>query len=488
MGQGDKAFAYSWSVTSNKWEPVGEVVDSAASTDTSLSGGKQKLNGKEYDFVFEIEIEEGKKARLGMNKASNPYIVASEFIDEHDLNGDYLETIVAWLDEQMDKVCPKEVRAEKDLLDSDPFNEGKVYRAGSAAKKLNKQGQGQGGDAPKTYYDPLTGKRLGARAGEDSDSDDDTAKRPTNTPPVTHIPSSTVHSFAGAPKADSLLKKVEEVNASVEASVKLCASDLAALAHCVKSLADGGSVVGEEGVEVVVGKMFKWPGDKVLPALDVARALLMRRDVAAKLASQAMTAYSMAYAGEGGVTPAKIVAAQQKDVVLKVIMAASERAEGSGKAGAPVVFMALRALCNCFLHPEMKSLLELHIATAAQVFKGVDATHKHVQLAHASLINNYAVLFKGQPMAGGVVEALLASSCAILKALGPDSDLQAMHRVTAGAGTLIYANVTRIAMAKDLRMPASGFTSQFTCFTGTKVQILTQKARQFARRCWIRRR
>jgi hypothetical protein len=39
-----------------------------------------------------------------MNKDSNPYMVASTFIDDHDLNPDYLETIVGWLDEQMDKV------------------------------------------------------------------------------------------------------------------------------------------------------------------------------------------------------------------------------------------------------------------------------------------------------------------------------------------------------------------------------------------------
>ena len=64
-------------------------------------GGKHTLDGKEYDFVFEIEIEEGKKAKLGMNKDSNAYMVASQFIDDHDLNPDYLETIVGWLDEQV---------------------------------------------------------------------------------------------------------------------------------------------------------------------------------------------------------------------------------------------------------------------------------------------------------------------------------------------------------------------------------------------------
>ena len=73
----------------------------------SISLLLQKLDGKEYDFVFEIEIEEGKKAKLGVNKNDNPYMLASNFIDDHDLNPDYLETIVGWLDEQMDKVGAK---------------------------------------------------------------------------------------------------------------------------------------------------------------------------------------------------------------------------------------------------------------------------------------------------------------------------------------------------------------------------------------------
>ena len=57
--------------------------------------------------MFEIEIEEGKKAKLGVNKNDNPYMLASNFIDDHDLNPDYLETIVGWLDEQMEKVGPE---------------------------------------------------------------------------------------------------------------------------------------------------------------------------------------------------------------------------------------------------------------------------------------------------------------------------------------------------------------------------------------------
>lgn len=229
-------------------------------------------NGKEYDFVFEIEIEEGKKAKVGVNKDSNHYMVASDFLDEHELDQNYLETIVTWLDEQMERVCPKNVGPEKDLLDSDPFNDGKVYRAGSAAKNLNKQGS-----QTKTYYDPLTGKRLGAGMGEDSESDDD--KPVAKKTPVTHIPSNTLHSFAGAPKADSLIKKLEELNAQVDGVFKLSGSEVLEVSTLCNALVDPEAAISDDSVDLVVNKMLSWPSDKILPALDIARALLMRPSV-----------------------------------------------------------------------------------------------------------------------------------------------------------------------------------------------------------------
>ena len=75
--QGDKAFAYSWNAAKNEWESVGEVVDGPQNTANSLGGGKQTHNGKEYDYVFQIEIEEGVTSKIAMNKDDNVYMVAS---------------------------------------------------------------------------------------------------------------------------------------------------------------------------------------------------------------------------------------------------------------------------------------------------------------------------------------------------------------------------------------------------------------------------
>jgi phospholipase A-2-activating protein len=63
--EGKKAFAYAWSAAGGgKWEPVGEVVDGPGQTmgGEAAPAGKQTLNGKTFDFVFDIEIEAGKVA------------------------------------------------------------------------------------------------------------------------------------------------------------------------------------------------------------------------------------------------------------------------------------------------------------------------------------------------------------------------------------------------------------------------------------------
>jgi phospholipase A-2-activating protein len=78
---------YAWSTGSQKWEKIGEVVGSAGG-----SGSKQTYNGKQYDFVFDIDIEDGKPAlKLPFNVTQNPYDAASKFLSDNELPADYLE-------------------------------------------------------------------------------------------------------------------------------------------------------------------------------------------------------------------------------------------------------------------------------------------------------------------------------------------------------------------------------------------------------------
>ena len=58
--------------------------------------------------------------------------------------------------------------------------------------------------------------------------------------------------------------------------------------------------------------------------------------------------------------------------------------------------------------------------------------HPQVQVAHATLIHNYAVLFVNMPMPDAALQAVFATAAKIFKAFNDQSDVQAMYRLCAG--------------------------------------------------------
>ena len=62
------------------------------------SDKKVEYEGKHYDYVFDVDIEEGKPPlKLPVNTTDNPYTVADNFIMKHDLPLSYREQIVQFI-------------------------------------------------------------------------------------------------------------------------------------------------------------------------------------------------------------------------------------------------------------------------------------------------------------------------------------------------------------------------------------------------------
>ena len=55
--------------------------------------GKVTYMGKEYDYVFKIDIDEGRMLKLPYNVDQDPWMVAQNFLHEHDLPQGYLDTV-----------------------------------------------------------------------------------------------------------------------------------------------------------------------------------------------------------------------------------------------------------------------------------------------------------------------------------------------------------------------------------------------------------
>ncbi|KAL3312264.1 hypothetical protein Ciccas_009142 [Cichlidogyrus casuarinus] len=108
-----KAFCYQWSMSENNWAKVGEVVGS--------QGSKKKMyQGKEYDFVFDVDFDPNRPAvKLPFNRNQDPWVVAQDFILKYDLPQDYLETIFQYI--QKNAGLEKTSHSFRSAGPSDPY-------------------------------------------------------------------------------------------------------------------------------------------------------------------------------------------------------------------------------------------------------------------------------------------------------------------------------------------------------------------------------
>lgn len=82
--------AYQW--TSNKWNKVGEVVGSAG------SDKKKSFNGKEWDYVFDVDVSDNAPPlKLPYNVSENPYQAAERFLAENELPHSYLDEVTRFI-------------------------------------------------------------------------------------------------------------------------------------------------------------------------------------------------------------------------------------------------------------------------------------------------------------------------------------------------------------------------------------------------------
>lgn len=82
--------AYNWS--NNKWNKIGEVVSALS------SGSKKVYKGKEYDYVFDVDVEDGKPPlKLPFNSSDNVYTAAERFLAENNLPTSYLQEVVNFI-------------------------------------------------------------------------------------------------------------------------------------------------------------------------------------------------------------------------------------------------------------------------------------------------------------------------------------------------------------------------------------------------------
>lgn len=93
-----KVECYQWS--EGQWSKIGDVVGSSGGT--QQTSGKQLFEGREYDYVFTVDVVEGAPPlKLPYNITEDPFMTAQNFIYKHNLPQSYLEEIANFISKQV---------------------------------------------------------------------------------------------------------------------------------------------------------------------------------------------------------------------------------------------------------------------------------------------------------------------------------------------------------------------------------------------------
>ncbi|GMF45238.1 unnamed protein product [[Candida] boidinii] len=83
--------AHQW--IGDRWMKIGDVLDSAGSNDKKI-----EFNGKKYDYVFDVDVQEGAPPlKLPYNANDNPYTSAEKFLADNELPYTYLDEVVKFI-------------------------------------------------------------------------------------------------------------------------------------------------------------------------------------------------------------------------------------------------------------------------------------------------------------------------------------------------------------------------------------------------------
>jgi phospholipase A-2-activating protein len=378
--------AYQWSTAANQWVSIGQVVDAAG------SGVKMTYHGKEYDYVFDVDIEDGKPAlKLPFNTTQNPYEVAQKFIADNELPISYIDQVANFIITNSQGAT---VGQSQPTGGSDPWGTGSRYRAG--------------------------------------DADTGTAQGP---PPVSRpktLPQTEYLSIATG-NLELIRKKAEEFNQKLLAEgrkdVCLNPHDSEVLAVTVKQLEvatkenDGLSPVSAEGVRIIIGMATRWPAAQRLPGLDLLRLLTAASEQAVESTSSG-------------------------DQSLVDILAASD----SISANAPLnnVMMAVRALSNLFTSTTGRAIMDGQfdkVHTLIEPF--VTSPNRNLIIAITTLYINYGVLLSAGAPDNVDTNRAVTLLDELVKVVNTATDSEALYRALVGAGTLLALGHDFAELAKE---------------------------------------
>ena len=372
--------AHQWSQGSQSWMNVGTVVDAVGS-----SGKKTSYAGKDYDYVFDVDIEDGKPPlKLPYNLSQNPYEAATTFIQNNELPISYLDQVAAFITSNTQGATIGQPSQGPGPSGSDPWGAG-AYRPG---------------DNSNTSAPPPSQSM---------------ASRPKVLPQTTYLSIKTAN-------LRTVRKKIEELNTQLisegSKGISLDEKLLSDLEGMMKPLeANLASTPTSNsaltiGVTLVVYVLTSWPPSHRLPALDLFRLL-------------------------AAATPA--VAEFRSDSANIVDILASGGFEDKDRENN--IMLSVRAFGNLFETQQGRNLADNDFEKIHGLVKSTSAgtANRNLTIAVATLYLNYAVLLTSSTHSAlpSSLDRGLALLDDLTSLISSAVDSEAVYRGLVAVGTLL---------------------------------------------------
>ncbi|KAI4215256.1 MAG: hypothetical protein LQ351_002155 [Letrouitia transgressa] len=367
--------AHQWSQAYQKWTNVGTVVDAVGS-----SGKKIDYLGKEYDYVFDVDIEDGKPPlKLPYNLSQNPYETATKFLQDNELPMTYLDQVTNFITANTQGASLGE--ASQNSTGSDPLGTEARYRPG------------QSGPTPPPA-----------------------SSRPKVLPQTSYL-------SIKAASLRTVQKKVEELNQQLtdEGSQDLAMAppQLQVLGSAMKPLEEAlaNRTYSENdlasGLDLIMHTISRWPPGQLLPLLDLLRLLAAATPLTAKWRSSTGTNFIQ---------------------VLEdcKVFADPDRSNN--------IMLAVRAFSNVFEKESGVALADESFEKIHTLVKhSANYSNRNLAIAIATLYVNYAVLFTSNshrtlPSSTDRGKVLLQDLADLIRTA---VDSEALYRALVAVGTLI---------------------------------------------------
>lgn len=252
---GNLVEAHKWDAKKRAWQKIGEVVDAVG------SGRKQLYEGKEYDYVFDVDIKDGAPAlKLPYNANENPYQAAHRFLGRNDLPLTYIDEVAKFIEKNTSAV---HIGASNEQY-VDPYTGASRYvPRSSSATTTPSNPYVSGAPVNSANVDPFTGSSS-------------TSVNAKVLPVLSTLP------FKQANVA-AMEKKIQELNAAADSSISLRPEEAAILTELFGTLSTNNTaLLTAQHVSLMTTLISRWPPSTVFPLIDVLRLVLASNPTAFK--------------------------------------------------------------------------------------------------------------------------------------------------------------------------------------------------------------